>query len=193
MNVPSFVLHAERRVEVEGIGPVTVDVAYGGAFYAYADARDVGVSVEPARFAALVEIGMRIKRAVAAQLPSAHPSGASDLDFLYGTILSQPGAQGADLRNVCVFADGEVDRSPTGTGVSGRAAIEVARGRLPLGQWLTVESLIGTRFDVRALRSEPVGALTGVIPEVRGQAHVTGRHEFFVDPADPLGRGFLLR
>jgi len=192
-NVPAFVLHAGRTVAVEGLGPLEVDVAYGGAFYAYADARGVGLPVEPARCAELVEVGMRIKRAVAAELAVAHPAGPSDLDFLYGAILSQPASGGAALRNVCVFADGEVDRSPTGTGVSGRAAIEVARGRLPLGRWLTVESLIGTRFDVRALRAETVGGVAAVVPEVRGQACVTGRHEFFVDPADPLREGFLLR
>jgi trans-L-3-hydroxyproline dehydratase len=94
---------------------------------------------------------------------------------------------------VCVFADGEVDRSPTGTGVSGRLAIHHARGEIEVGQPLTVESIIGTRFSGKIVRTASFGPYRAVVPEIQGTAYVTGRHEFLIDPADPLGEGFILR
>jgi proline racemase len=193
LNVPSFLLERDLVVEVPGLGPVTCDIAYGGAFYAYVDAAALGLVVEPAQLSRLIEVGMDIKRAVMAIYEPAHPSGDGDLNFLYGTILSQPGTDGARSRNVCIFADGEVDRSPTGTGVSGRAALLHARGELATGERITIESLIGTRFDVSPVRETGVGDLSAVVPEVIGAAYITGRAEFVIDPDDPLGDGVLLR
>ena len=116
------------------------------------------------------------------------------MNFLYGVIFVEKLAYGgAHSRNVCVFADGEVDRSPTGTGVSGRAAIHHARGELALGTTITIESIIGTSFDVTAVALTNAGELPAIIPEVSGTAYLTGRHEFFVEPQDPLHTGFLLR
>ncbi len=193
-NVPSFVAVRDGVVEVEGLGSVRFDLAYGGAFYAYVDAADVGVSLEPRHFVALVDVGMRIKRAVIEQVPIRHPDGDADLEFLYGTILvGPPGDSANHSRNVCVFADGEVDRSPTGTGVSGRVAIHHARGELDAGAWIRIESLLGTTFDVRVARETRVADRAAVVPEVRGAAYLTGRHEFWIDPEDPLADGVLLR
>ena len=193
LNVPSFLLERDLVVEVDGLGPVTCDIAFGGAFYAYVDAGALGLVVDPARHAQLIDVGMRIKRAVMERYEIVHPSGDPDLNFLYGTILSQPGSGGARSRNVCVFAEGEVDRSPTGTGVSGRAALLHARGQLALGERIGIESLIGTRFDVCAVHETRVGPLAAVVPEVTGAAYVTGRAEFVIDPSDPLTGGVLLR
>ncbi|MFG0318269.1 MAG: proline racemase family protein [Planctomycetota bacterium JB042] len=192
-NVPSFLHARDVEVDVEGVGRLRVDVAYGGAFYAVVDAERAGVALDRGSFARIVDVGTRIKRAVAEAVPLVHPSGAEDLGFLYGTILVAPGAGDAHSRNVCVFADGEVDRSPTGTGVSARAAIHHARGELPAGEWITIESLIGTRFDVRVARETRCGAVEAIVPEVRGRAWLTGRHEFWIDPDDPLRDGVLLR
>jgi trans-L-3-hydroxyproline dehydratase len=123
----------------------------------------------------------------------AHPT-EPDLGFLYGTILSGPARdEGGTLRNVCIFAEGEVDRSPTGTGVSGRVAIEHARGRLAPGQHIVVESLIGTRFKGSVKALARFGPYDAVIPDVEGSAWITGRHEFLVAPDDPLEDGFILR
>jgi len=94
---------------------------------------------------------------------------------------------------VCIFADGEVDRCPTGTGVGGRLAIHYARGEVDLGQPIVVESIIGTRFTGRVVEAMRFGPYPAVIPEVEGTAHITGRHEFAIDPADPLREGFILR
>ncbi len=193
-NVPSFLVAQDVEVDVDGLGRVRCDLAYGGAFYAYVDAAALGVALEPPEFAHIVEVGMRVKRAVMEQHALRHPDGDEDLNFLYGTILVAPSpAPGVHSRNVCVFAEGEVDRSPTGTGVSGRVAVHHARGELAEGEWITIESLLGTSFDVRVARTTTVGALDAVVPEVRGSAHLTGRHEFWVDPDDPLRDGVLLR
>ena len=192
LNVPSFLLERDLVVEVDGIGRVTCDIGYGGAFYAYVDARSVGVDIGPDAFSRIVDVSMRIKRAVMASYEIVHPDGDPDLNFLYGTILHQPGDGDVHSRNVCVFADGEVDRSPTGTGVSGRAAILHAQGEMAAGA-ITIESIIGTRFDVSVHEATSVGGRDAIIPNVSGTAHITGRHEFFVDPSDPLAGGVLLR
>ena len=192
-NVPSFVLQADSDVDVPGFGVVRCDIAFGGAFYAYVDAADLGLELVPESSARLIDAGRRVKRAVTEQVPIVHPAGADDLNFLYGTIFVGPGRGGAHSRNVCVFAEGEVDRSPTGTGVSGRAALHHFRGELAPGETITIESIIGSSFDVSVVEETRVGPVPAVIPEVTGTAHITGRHEFLIDPDDPLREGFFLR
>ena len=192
-NVPSFVLALDESVEVPGLGHVRYDLAFGGAFYAYVRAEDAGVICTPDHFRVLIERGMAIKRAVMASRPIPHPFEA-DLSFLYGTIFIGPAlGEGAHSRNVCIFAEGEVDRSPTGTGVSGRLAIHYARGEIGLGEPVVIESLIGSRFGGRVVGTTTFGPYPAVIPEVEGTAHITGRHEFLIDPGDPLRQGFILR
>jgi proline racemase len=128
-----------------------------------------------------------------ASRPIPHPFEA-DLSLLYGTIFIGPAhGQGAHSRNVCIFADGEVDRCPTGTGVSGRLAIHHARGEVAVGEPIVVESIIGSTFTGRIVETTTFGPYPAVIPEVEGTAHVTGRHEFLIDPGDELGEGFILR
>lgn len=192
-NVPAFVLVESHILEVTGLGKVSCTVAFGGAFYAYVDADTLGLSLEPGNAETLIAVGKAIKKTVAAALPIRHPNGGDDLSFLYGTVFVRSGTEGAACRNVCVFADGEVDRSPTGTGVSGLAAIRHSRGELTTGETLTVESIVGTTFSVQAVEEATVGDLAAIIPEVTGSAHVTGRHEFLFDSDDQLADGFLLR
>jgi trans-L-3-hydroxyproline dehydratase len=192
-NVPSFVLAKDDTVEVPELGRVRYDIAFGGAFYAYLQAADVGVTCAPQDFRSLIEKGMAVKRAVMQSRPIPHPF-EPDLSFLYGTIfIGPPQAAGAHSRNVCIFAEGEVDRSPTGTGVSGRLAIHYARGELGLNERITVESIIGSRFSGRVIETTTLGNYPAVIPEIEGTAHITGRQEFLIDPSDPLRTGFILR
>jgi trans-L-3-hydroxyproline dehydratase len=193
LNVPSFVLERDLGIDVAGVGRVRCDVAFGGAFYAYVDAAALGLEIAPQNLARLIDVGMRIKHAVASCCRIVHPEGDPDLNYLYGTILVQSLGGYVHSRNVCVFAEGEVDRSPTGTGVSGRLAIHHARGELQAGETILIESLIGTRFTGRVAGTTSVGGRPAVIPEVSGSAHITGRHEFLIDPDDPLRGGFLLR
>ncbi|MDQ6858425.1 MAG: proline racemase family protein [Chloroflexota bacterium] len=195
-NVASFAAALDQTVAVEGLGTIRYDLAYGGAFYAFVDADALGVRLDASGFRQCIDVGMRIKRAVMAAREVRHPEApdTADLSFLYGTILTgKAHAAGADSRNVCVFADGEVDRSPTGTGVSARVAIEHARGRLRVGASFTVESILGTRFRGRVLRETTVAQYDAVIPEVAGSAWTVGRSELWISPDDPLPEGFVLR
>jgi trans-L-3-hydroxyproline dehydratase len=192
-NVPSFVLALDQNVDVPGLGEIQYDLAFGGAFYAFVRAEDVGLTCNPDSFRPLIEKGIAIKRAVVASRPIAHPF-ESDLSFLYGTIfVGPPQGSGAHSRNACIFAEGEVDRCPTGTGVSARLAIHHARGEIDVGDPMVVESIIGSRFTGRIVRATTFGPYPAIIPEIQGTAHITGRHEFLFDPADPLRDGFILR
>jgi trans-L-3-hydroxyproline dehydratase len=192
-NVPSWVVELDAHVDVPGLGNIRYDLAFGGAFYAYVDVADVGLDCTPDHFRALIDAGMRIKHAVMASRPITHPS-EPELGFLYGTIFVGPPASGdAHSRNVCIFANGEVDRSPTGTGVSGRVAIHHARGQIAPGESIVIESLIGTRFTARILETTRFGPFDAVVPEVEGSAWITGRNELIVQRTDPLASGFLLR
>ena len=192
-NVPSFVVSLDDAVAVPGIGEIRYDLAFGGAFYAFVDAASIGLALTPERFRDLIAAGTAIKRAVQATREVRHPR-EPDLSFLYGTIFTGPAmAEGADSRNVCVFAEGEVDRSPTGTGVSARVAIERARGRLAVGSPFVVESILGTRFVGRVVRSLRWEGYDAVVPEVEGSAWITGRSELWFAPDDPLPEGFILR
>jgi trans-L-3-hydroxyproline dehydratase len=195
-NVPSFAAALDQTVRVDGLGEVRYDLAFGGAFYAFVDADALGVPLDASGFRRCIDVGMRIKRAVMASREVRHPDSpdSADLSFLYGTILTgRAHGAGADSRNVCVFAEGEVDRSPTGTGVSARVAIEHSRGRLREGEAFTVESVIGTRFRGRMLRAAAVGPYDAVVPEVAGSAWLVGRSELWIAPDDPLREGFVLR
>ena len=192
-NVPSFVLAMDDTIEVPGLGAVRYDIAFGGAFYAYVQAADVGLTTGPEDFSALVEKGMAIKRAIMSTRSIPHPF-EEDLSFLYGTIfIGPPEHPDAHSSNVCVFAEGEVDRCPTGTGVSGRLAIHHARGEIGIDETVTIESIIRSRFAGKVIQTTRFGPHEAVIPEVEGAARITGRHEFTIDPDDPLKHGFILR
>jgi proline racemase len=192
-NVPSFVLMTGQKVEVPGVGTVVFDVAYGGAFYAFVEASNVGLKLVPEEYSRLIDLGRRIKMAIAARFPITHPF-ESDLSFLYGTIFTGPAEVAENhSRNVCVFANGEIDRSPTGSGVSARAALHHYRNELDQGTQVTIESIIGSTMTVKIIETAAFGGYPAVIPEVSGTASFTGRHEFFIDPADPLANGFFLQ
>lgn len=192
-NVPSFVLALDETVQVPGLGPVRYDLAFGGAFYAFVQAEDAGVQLKPEGFRPLIERGVAIKRAIMASRPIPHPF-EPDLSFLYGTIfVGPPLGEGAHSRNVCIFAEGEVDRCPTGTGVSARLAIHHTRGEIGVDEPIVVESIIGSRFSGRIVKTTEFGPHRAIIPEIEGTAHITGRHEFLIDPTDSLRDGFILR
>ena len=193
LNVPSFVFAQDQKVNVEGIGVVRYDVAFGGAFYAYVRAEEIGIGLEAKDFRQLIDWGMRIKRAVMENLPIHHPF-EEDLGFLYGTIFTgAPLDRRHHSRNVCIFADGEVDRSPTGTGLSGRAALHYARDEVKLGEPFTVESIIGTCFTGRVVEETHFGPYEAVIPEISGSASIVGINILLFDPQDELNEGFILR
>jgi len=191
-NVPSFVQGLDMEVDVPGMGKIKYDLAYGGAFYAYVQANLVGLKCLPEESFEIIEKGMAIKRAVMKSVKMVHPF-EEDLCFLYGTIfIAPPKTEKADSRNVCIFAEGEVDRSPTGTGVSGRMAIHHARGDIGLNQPMTIESIVDSCFTGQVVEATKFGQYDAIIPQVEGMAHISGRNEFFIDPDDPLKNGFIL-
>ena len=193
INVPSFVLYLNKEADVPGIGKIRFDVAYGGAFYAFCDAAELGLEVTEKKYNTLIDYGKRIKKAVMEQFDIRHPF-EEDLSFLYGTIfIGKAHDKKHHSRNVCIFADGEVDRSATGSGVSARAALHYAKGELEPGRKITIESILGTTMDVQILRTEQYGPHQAVIPEVSGKAYFTGENEFWFDPDDPLNKGFIFR
>jgi trans-L-3-hydroxyproline dehydratase len=192
-NVPSFVYALDQEVHVPEIGEVHYDIAFGGAFYAFCSAEAVGFQLTPAEHEELIRAGRQIKQAIMAVHENTHPFEA-DLGFLYGVVfVGLAENERNHSRNVCVFADGEIDRSPTGTGVSARAALHYARGELRIGEPFVVESILGTTFTGKVMAETQFGPYLAVVPRVTGTAHITGRAEWLIDPDDPLAGGFFLR
>jgi trans-L-3-hydroxyproline dehydratase len=194
LNVPSYLHARDVSLCIPGVGDVTADIVFGGAFYAVLPAGRLGLELTASNHLELVKGAERVKRAVNETMTIAHPF-EPDLGFLYGAILTGPPEDSAHhSRNICVFANAEVDRSPTGTGVSGRVAQLHARGEITLGEEILVESILGRSsvFGGRAVETTHVGPHESVVPEVSGTAFITGRSEFLVDPRDTLRGGFLL-
>ena len=192
-SVPSFAYALDRIAPTDTWGPVAVDIAYGGAFYAFLAADSIGLDLRVSPMRAIVDAGEEIARAVAKAVPIEHPD-EPDLAFLYGTILTD-GGDGKDTpsRNVCIFAGRQVDRSPTGSGVSARMALQMARRLARLGDQRRFESCTGAVFTGTAAReASPVGPRRSVIVEVGGIAQFTGEALFRFDPNDPLRDGFTL-
>jgi proline racemase len=183
--VPSFVLVDGLTVTVGG-RRTAVAVAYGGAFYAIVPADIFELPIEPAFVPRFIELGREIKAAVEAKRDIVHPF-EPELAGIYGVMFT------ARNRNVTVFADGEVDRSPCGSGTSARLALLDQRGELARGTTLMHESIIGSRFAARVVGEAQVGDYPAVITEVEGSAHLTGYHQFVLDADDPIGLGFLIR
>lgn len=193
LNVPSFVLYRDEEIDVEGIGKVQFDVAYGGAFYAFVDADKLGLELSEKSYNQLIDWGRKIKRAVMDSFEITHPF-EDDLSFLYGTIFTGKAHNSANhSRNVCIFAEGEVDRSATGSGVSARAAIHHLKDGLKPGESITIESILGTTMDVEIDELTTYGPHQAVVPKVTGQAWFSGKNETWIDPKDPLKNGFIFR
>lgn len=194
-GVPSFVLGLDQTVDVPGIGQVQYDLAYGGAFYAYVNADKLNLKLNAENSREIIEKGMMIKRAVMETSSLIVHPFESDLSFLYGTIfISQKAENGGDDRNACVFAEGELDRSPTGSGVSGRMAIHHARGEMQVGgPSRVIESIVGSKFSGSIKEVVDYGSFEAVIPVVEGNAYIVGQNEWVIDPDDPFKDGFFIR
>ncbi|MEO3922445.1 proline racemase family protein [Micromonosporaceae bacterium B7E4] len=191
-NVPSFLLAADRKVEVGGeIGTIRYDMAFGGNFYAIVDAADLGLPVEPAAVPELIRRGLRVMDAINEQAPPRHPTIPAIDDCRHVQVV-QDGTDGADARNAVVIHPGWVDRSPCGTGTSARMAQRHARGLLDLDTPFVNESVIGTRFTGRLVETTMVGELPAVVPTVTGRAWVTGTAQYLLDPEDPFPEGFQI-
>ncbi|XP_044127446.1 trans-3-hydroxy-L-proline dehydratase [Bufo gargarizans] len=194
-SVPAFTLCTDVPVDVPGYGTVVVDIAYGGAFYAFVSAERFGLDVCSSKTRDLVDAAAAVSDAVKAQVKISHPD-SEDLAFLYGTILTD----GKDVyseeptANICVFADSQVDRSPTGSGVTARIALQYHKGFIQLEQTRTFKSgTTGSFFTGKAIKETVCGDHRAVVVEVSGQAHYTGTASFTLESDDPLKDGFLLK
>jgi proline racemase len=191
-NVPSFVWAEGVEAEMSR-GAVTVDVAYGGAFYAFLEADALGLDVDPVNLPAFIQLGREIKRSLEAAHEIAHPL-EPELRDVYGVIFVQEqGREPLRERNVAIFADGEVDRSPCGSGTSARLALLAKRRELARGERFVNASIIGSEFEASWVEEAQVADLPAFVTEVSGTAHLTGFHHFVLEVDDPLGTGFLLR
>lgn len=203
-NVPAFAVHLGTTIEVPTIGPVTVDVAYGGMFYVIADAEALGLSLVPERGAELVRVGEMIKAAAREQLPVVHPENPEIAGVTISQLSGPSHRPGVDGKNVVVVSTGvldwerpetwtgSIDRSPCGTGTCARMAVLHARGELAIGNEFHHEGILGTVWTGRLLRETTVGDLPAVVPSLTGQAWITGMSQYVVDAEDPFPTGFTV-
>ncbi|MDC7697701.1 proline racemase family protein [Vogesella indigofera] len=192
-SVPAFAFALDHPVHVPGIGKINVDIGYGGAFYAVTSAAKLGVSLD-GHLREVVDAASALSEAVRRSISVRHPE-ADDLGFLYGSILTDGVERAGDgpSRNVCVFADVEVDRSPTGSGVTTRMALRHARGLVAVGEACQFESLTGARFAASVNGAAKLPGHDAVTVRVSGRAHYSGRASWTLEADDEIGRGFLLR
>ncbi|HEY6430390.1 MAG TPA: proline racemase family protein [Acetobacteraceae bacterium] len=193
-NVPSFVLHRDRAIEVGRMGTVTVDVAYGGMLYAIVDAARLGFSIDPHEARDLVAVGERIKAAAAEQLPAVHPENPQ-IHTVNQTLFAGPltaTANGKTGRNAVIVSPGRIDRSPCGTGTSSRLAVLHAKGEMRVGETLDHVSIIGTHFHGRIEATSSVGGLPAIVNSIAGRGWVTSISQYGLDPDDPLPEGYTL-
>lgn len=192
-NVPCFVYEKNVKVDVDGIGEVTGEVVYCGAFYVYLDVNQVGLKVNPKNAEELVRIGMEIKNKVTAKMEFKHPT--SGVNWLYGTIFYEPLIRNGKklyTKNICIFAEGQIDRSPTGTGTGGRVALHYSKGEMNKEDILINNSVIDTTMKAKIIEETKVGEYDAVITEVSGTAYISGFNQLVLDPEDPLPKGFRI-
>lgn len=191
-NVPCFADRIDAPLEVDGLGTLTVDVAFGGMWYAIADASALGFALEPSEARDLCTAGERIRIAAREQVPCAHPENPDIAGVSIVQIAEPWQGVGEVSKNAVVIAPGRLDRSATGTGLSARMAVLHARGAMRVGDAMTHASVIGTTFDGRIVGEATVGGRPAIVPAIRGSAWITGITEVLLDPDDPFPEGYLL-
>ena len=191
-NVPSYATHLDAALEVEGLGTLSVDVAFGGMWYAIADAQALGFALEPSEARELADTGEQIRLAAREQLPCVHPENEQIAGVSIVQIAEPWQGAGRVSRNAVAIAPGRLDRSATGTGLSARMAALHARGRLRVGDTMSHASVLGTTFEGRVVAETTVGTTPAIVPAIRGSAWITGITQVLVDPSDPFPEGYLL-
>lgn len=191
-NVPSFLYKRDAVIHVPDWGSISVDIAFGGSFFVIVDSRQIKMEICPDNASKLVEAGMAVIKAVNEQIEVRHPElehiKRVDLCEIYGSAKSPD----ANMQNITIF-DGQIDRSPCGTGTCAKVAAMWAKGELQLGQDFCYESVIGTKFVGKAIMETNVGPYRAIIPEITGSAFITGFSQFVIDENDPVRHGFYLK
>ena len=192
-NVPAFLYKKDVVINVPDLGQIKLDVSFGGSFFAILPIKEVNEKIEPENSEKLAEVGMKILKAANEQIKVQHPTmpyiNTIDLVEMYG----EPKSEDATMQNVVVFGDGQVDRSPCGTGTSAKMATLYAKNELGLHEKFVYESILNTKFTGQVLEETKVGVHKAVIPEVTGSAYITGFNTLLFDPQDPLSGGFILK
>jgi len=192
-NVESFLYKEDVKLDVEGVGEVTFDIAFGGSFFVIIHAKEVGLEIIPDNASKITALGMKIRSAVNEQIEIQHPTlkhiKSVDLVEFYDEA-SHPDAS---YKNVVIFGEGQVDRSPCGTGTCAKMATLHAKGKLKVGEPFVYESILGTLFKGVIIKETEVAGIKAVIPEITGSAYITGYNNIIVDPKDPLKEGFVLK
>jgi len=193
VNVPSFLYAGDVGVDVPGHGKITLDIAFGGSFFALIRAADIGLEIIPENAAALSKLGLIIRAAVNEQVKIQHPIieriKTCDLVKFY----SEPQNPTSNARNVVIFGDGQVDRSPCGTGTCAKLATLFAKGLIKENELFVIESILGTRFRAKIVGVDKVGEYSAIIPEINGSAYITGFNNLVIDDRDPVKYGFVLK
>lgn len=187
---PSFAERLDAVVQVEGLGEVTVDIAYGGCFYALIDPAQFGLAIVPESARVLADIATKVHKAVDAQLTIEHPSIVGLNGISYTMFVSQD--SNGDLRGATVLPPGRFDRSPCGTGNSARLATMVARGLAKVGDKFTARSIIDSKFDVEITGETEVGGRPAILPRITGRGWIHGFHQVGIDPSDPYPHGYMV-
>jgi proline racemase len=191
-NVPCFADRLDAPLEVDGLGTLAVDVAYGGMWYAIADARALGFAIDPSEARELSLAGERIRAAAREQLPCTHPENPEISGVSIVQIAEPWRGVGEVSRNAVVVSPGRLDRSATGTGLSARMAALHARGQMQVGDTMSHASAIGSAFEGRIVSETTVADRPAIVPAIRGSAWITGITQVMVDPSDPFPEGYLL-
>jgi proline racemase len=194
-NMPVFVCQSDVRFRIPGLGEVSADIVYSGGFFALVKAQGNGLELVPGNAEALIDLGIRVRDAANSRLSVRHP----ELPFV--NVVDAVGFCGSPerradgvlcARGVVIFGERTVDRSPCGTGTGARMAVLHACGELKVGEQFISESIIGTRFTGQIVEETRVGEYPAIVPRIAGRAHLTGLHQFVLDPEDPFPRGFSL-
>jgi len=191
-NVPSFAYCLDQEVHVPGLGRVTLDIGYGGNFYAVVEAARVGLEIDPAHAREVIDTGNLIREAIAEQVAVAHPENAEIDACTHVRFIGPPTDSRATTRNAVLYSAEAIDRSPCGTGTSAEMAVRYARGVQKIGDAFVSESIIGSIFYGNLVAETRVGRFTAVVPTIRGSAYITGIQQFVLDPRDPWPNGFFL-
>ena len=192
-NVPAFLYKEDVKINLPDIGEITLDISFGGSFFAIVNAKQLGVEITPENATRLKDIGLKIRDIVNKEVEIQHPTLEHIKTVDLVEIYDEPTNPEATLKNVVIFGEGQIDRSPCGTGTSAKMATLFAKGKLKEGELFVYESIIGTMFKGRVIGTTKVGDFEAIIPEITGSAYITGFNTFVIDDDDPMKHGFSLK
>lgn len=192
-NVPAFLYKRDQEVELPGVGKVKFDISFGGSFFAIVHASQLGLKIEPKNAAKLTDLAMELRDIINRDIEIQHPTLEHIKTVDLVEIWDEPTNEKATYKNVVIFGQGQVDRSPCGTGTSAKLATLHAKGELKEGEKFVYESILGTLFEGEIVGTTKVGEFDAVLPKITGSAYMTGFNNFLIDEDDPVKHGFILK